>query len=135
MLSIRIASIVPFSVVFFFFYLWFHNLFFLQVVFDSLRKFDGKEFRQLLPGEYTQMAGRAGRRGLDKIGSVVVMCRDEIPDERDLKLVMVGSPTRLESQFRLTYTMILHLLRLEELKVVLHSSLNILDLHRISLLL
>lgn len=127
MLSIRIASIVPFSVVFFFFYLWFLNLFFLQVVFDSLRKFDGKEFRQLLPGEYTQMAGRAGRRGLDKIGSVVVMCRDEIPDERDLKLVMVGSPTRLESQFRLTYTMILHLLRLEELKVVLHSSLNILD--------
>lgn len=135
MLSIRIASIIPFSVVFFFFYLWFHNLFFLQVVFDSLRKFDGKEFRQLLPGEYTQMAGRAGRRGLDKIGSVVVMCRDEIPDERDLKLVMVGSPTRLESQFRLTYTMILHLLRLEELKVVLHSSLNILDSHRISLLL
>lgn len=135
MLSIQIASIVPFSVVFFFFYLWFHNLFFLQVVFDSLRKFDGKEFRQLLPGEYTQMAGRAGRRGLDKIGSVVVMCRDEIPDEKDLRLVMVGSPTRLESQFRLTYTMILHLLRLEELKVVLHSSLNILDLHRISLLL
>lgn len=87
------------------------------VVFDSLRKFDGKEFRQLLPGEYTQMAGRAGRRGLDKIGTVVVLCRDEIPEERDLKPVMVGSPTRLESQFRLTYTMILHLLRVEELKV------------------
>ncbi|MCL7049423.1 hypothetical protein MKW94_018400 [Papaver nudicaule] len=87
------------------------------VVFDTLRKFDGKEFRQLLPGEYTQMAGRAGRRGLDKIGTVVVMCRDEIPEERDLKHVIVGSATRLESQFRLTYTMILHLLRVEELKV------------------
>ncbi|XP_050236549.1 DExH-box ATP-dependent RNA helicase DExH11 [Mercurialis annua] len=87
------------------------------VVFDTLRKFDGKEFRQLLPGEYTQMAGRAGRRGLDKIGTVVVMCRDDIPDERDLKLVIVGSATRLESQFRLTYIMILHLLRVEELKV------------------
>lgn len=80
------------------------------------------EFRQLLPGEYTQMAGRAGRRGLDKIGTVVVLCRDEIPEDRDLKRVMVGSPTRLESQFRLTYTMILHLLRVEELKVFLHSS-------------
>lgn len=90
---------------------------FLQVVFDSLRKFDGREFRQLLPGEYTQMAGRAGRRGLDKIGTVVVMCRDEIPDERDLKHVIVGSATRLASQFRLTYIMILHLLRVEELKV------------------
>ncbi|CAK7331344.1 unnamed protein product [Dovyalis caffra] len=87
------------------------------VVFDTLRKFDGKEFRQLLPGEYTQMAGRAGRRGLDKIGTVVVLCRDEIPDESDLKHVIVGSATRLESQFRLTYIMILHLLRVEELKV------------------
>ncbi|KAF3951343.1 hypothetical protein CMV_022995 [Castanea mollissima] len=88
-----------------------------QVVFDTLRKFDGKEFRQLLPGEYTQMAGRAGRRGLDKIGTVVVMCRDEILEESDLKHVIVGSATRLESQFRLTYIMILHLLRVEELKV------------------
>lgn len=87
------------------------------VVFDTLRKFDGKEFRRLLPGEYIQMAGRAGRRGLDKIGTVVVMCRDEIPEESDLKHVMVGKATRLESQFRLTYTMILHLLRVEELKV------------------
>lgn len=87
------------------------------VVFDTLRKFDGKEFRQLLPGEYTQMAGRAGRRGLDKIGTVVVMCRDEILEESDLRHVMVGSATRLESQFRLTYIMILHLLRVEELKV------------------
>ncbi|KAJ8553074.1 hypothetical protein K7X08_020467 [Anisodus acutangulus] len=87
------------------------------VVFDSVRKFDGKEFRQLLPGEYTQMAGRAGRRGLDKNGTVVVMCRDEIPYENDLKHVIVGTATRLESQFRLTYIMILHLLRVEELKV------------------
>lgn len=87
------------------------------VVFDTLRKFDGKEFRQLLPGEYTQMAGRAGRRGLDKTGTVIVMCRDEVPEERDLKHVIVGTPTRLESQFRLTYIMILHLLRVEELKV------------------
>ncbi|KAH9701582.1 DExH-box ATP-dependent RNA helicase DExH11 [Citrus sinensis] len=87
------------------------------VVFDNLRKFDGREFRQLLPGEYTQMAGRAGRRGLDKIGTVVVLCRDEIPGESDLKHIIVGSATRLESQFRLTYIMILHLLRVEELKV------------------
>ncbi|KAJ0248349.1 DExH-box ATP-dependent RNA helicase DExH11 [Hirschfeldia incana] len=87
------------------------------VVFDALRKFDGKEFRSLLPGEYTQMAGRAGRRGLDKTGTVVVMCRDEVPDESDLRRIIVGSATRLESQFRLTYIMILHLLRVEELKV------------------
>ncbi|KAM0025894.1 putative RNA helicase [Helianthus debilis subsp. tardiflorus] len=87
------------------------------VVFDSVRKFDGKEYRQLLAGEYTQMAGRAGRRGLDKLGSVLVMCRDDIPDESDLKNLITGSATRLESQFRLTYIMIMHLLRVEELKV------------------
>ncbi|CAH1423609.1 unnamed protein product [Lactuca virosa] len=87
------------------------------VVFDTVRKFDGKEFRQLLPGEYTQMAGRAGRRGLDSIGTVLVMCRDEVPDESALEHVIMGSATKLESQFRLTYIMIMHLLRVEELKV------------------
>lgn len=69
------------------------------------------------------MAGRAGRRGLDNIGTVIIMCRDEIPEESDLKNLIVGKPTRLESQFRLTYTMILHLLRVEELKVYHYASL------------
>ena len=64
------------------------------------------------------MAGRAGRRGLDKIGTVIVMCRDEILEESDTKHLMVGRATKLESQFRLTYIMIMHLLRVEELKVL-----------------
>lgn len=87
------------------------------VAFHSFRKHDGKTFRQLLPGEYTQMAGRAGRRGLDKVGTVVVMCWDDIPEEGDLRRLLTGKPTKLESQFRLTYNMILNLLRVEDLKV------------------
>lgn len=52
------------------------------VVFSHTRKHDGKSFREILPGEYTQMAGRAGRRGLDKTGTVVIAANDDLPDVR-----------------------------------------------------
>ncbi len=73
--------------------------------------------RTLLPGEYTQMAGRAGRRGLDPVGTVLTACWDDIPDEGELRKLLTGRATRLQSQFRLTYSMILNLLRVEDLKV------------------
>ena len=87
------------------------------VVFHSLRKHDGQGFRTLLPGEYTQMAGRAGRRGLDRFGTVIMACWDNLPGELELRKLLTGSATKLQSQFRLTYNMILNLLRVDELKV------------------
>jgi antiviral helicase SKI2 len=87
------------------------------VVFDSIRKHDGTKFRQLLSNEYIQMAGRAGRRGLDKTGTVIVLCKNEIPDIRDLQDIMKGKPQKLESKFRITYSMILSLLRKKDMRI------------------
>lgn len=89
-----------------------------SVVFNSIRKHDGSQFRVLEPGELTQMAGRAGRRGLDDVGTVILCCFGEKPPpEQTLKHMLTGSSTRLQSQFRLTYNMILNLLRIEAISV------------------
>ncbi|KAF9210880.1 hypothetical protein BGZ59_008812 [Podila verticillata] len=88
------------------------------VVFSGIRKHDGRSFRNLLPGEYTQMSGRAGRRGLDSTGLVIIaFAGDAPPDAAELKEMLLGKATKLLSQFRLTYNMILNLLRVEALRV------------------
>ncbi|EJD74520.1 hypothetical protein LOAG_18173 [Loa loa] len=91
------------------------------VIFDSLQKHDGRQLRMLNPGEYIQMAGRAGRRGLDATGTVIVLCKGPyVPDYLDLVNCMQsfqGKPTKLESRFRVTYSMLLNLLRVEYLSI------------------
>lgn len=43
------------------------------VVVEKLEKFDGTGHVGLTPGEFTQLTGRAGRRGIDTIGHAVVV--------------------------------------------------------------
>lgn len=89
------------------------------VVFSGYRKHDGRGFRNLLPGEYTQMAGRAGRRGLDTVGTVIVVTsgKTEAPPAAELSQMITGPATKLRSQFRLHYNMMLNLMRVEALKI------------------
>lgn len=49
------------------------------VVFDAIEKFDGACKRPLNATEYTQMAGRAGRRGLDETGIVITLVKQTVP--------------------------------------------------------
>lgn len=49
------------------------------VVFDAIEKFDGDKKRPLNATEYTQMAGRAGRRGLDDTGIVITLVKQTVP--------------------------------------------------------
>nr|XP_002131169.1 exosome RNA helicase MTR4 [Ciona intestinalis] len=84
------------------------------VVFTSIRKFDGKDFRWITGGEYIQMSGRAGRRGMDENGLVIMMVDEKLSPSVGKALVK-GSPDPLDSAFRLTYNMVLNLLRVEEI--------------------
>ncbi|RKP13641.1 rRNA-processing arch domain-containing protein [Piptocephalis cylindrospora] len=82
------------------------------VVFTSVRKFDGTDTRWVSSGEYIQMSGRAGRRGLDDRGIVILML-DENMEPAVAKGMVKGQADRLNSAFHLSYNMILNLLRVE----------------------
>jgi ATP-dependent RNA helicase HelY len=73
-----------------------------SVVLQGLTKRTERGFRTLTTNELTQMAGRAGRRGIDPEGKCVVAldARDEV---EDVYRVVEGTPEPIESQFKLGY--------------------------------
>ncbi len=79
------------------------------VAFDSLRKFDGVAFDYMESREYHQMAGRAGRRGMDKVGYVYAGVDPEEDDAKRVRHVLTGQIERIESRFELAYSTILSL--------------------------
>lgn len=83
------------------------------VVFTNVRKFDGDRFRWLSSGEYIQMSGRAGRRGIDQRGICILMV-DEKMEPSTAKMMLKGNADSLNSAFHLSYNMLLNQMRCED---------------------
>ena len=81
------------------------------VIFNSLFKHDGNQMRLLQSHEFIQMAGRAGRRNIDKIGHVILLTNNYQPlGESEYYSLFHNKPKVLSSKFRITYNLILNYL-------------------------
>ena len=95
------------------------------VCFYSLRKYDGRSFRNLNTKEFFQIAGRAGRRGIDKIGYVVTMINRNGFNYNEIKSVTDKDMEPIQSQFRLSINTVLNLIERhtpEEIERILRLS-------------
>lgn len=79
------------------------------VVFTELEKYDGliEGMRILRTDEYQQMAGRAGRRGLDKTGTVIHLGIRDYQSCKAMKSMMTGGMPEIKSKFCLSYQFVL----------------------------
>jgi ATP-dependent RNA helicase HelY len=81
-----------------------------SVVIEDLWKFQGERHELVTPGEYTQLTGRAGRRGIDALGHAVVIYQRQVPFERVAGLAATRTYD-LASSFRPAYNMAVNLVR------------------------
>jgi ATP-dependent RNA helicase HelY len=80
------------------------------VVVEKLSKFTGERHEMLTPGEYTQLTGRAGRRGIDELGYAIVLWSPFVTFEQVANLVSTRT-FAISSRFRPTYNMAANLVR------------------------
>ncbi|WP_219945344.1 RNA helicase [Iamia sp. SCSIO 61187] len=95
-----------------------------SVVIEALSKFTGEQHEMLTPGEYTQLTGRAGRRGLDDEGRALVLWSPFTRFQEVADLVL-SRRFELRSRFRPTYNMAANLVRrhdIEEARKLLDRS-------------
>ena len=79
-----------------------------SVVIEALSKFTGEQHEPLTPGEYTQLTGRAGRRGIDEVGRALVLWSPWTTFQEVADLVS-SRRFELRSAFRPTYNMAVNL--------------------------
>ncbi|KJJ85936.1 ATP-dependent RNA helicase DOB1 [Candidatus Omnitrophus magneticus] len=79
------------------------------VVFDEIRKFYGKFHTNLKTRDFYQMAGRAGRRGIDTEGFVYIKVNPHQIADEDLKRIIYSQPEKVKSRFNASYATLLNL--------------------------
>ena len=79
------------------------------VVLENLSKFNGESHELLRPGDYTQLTGRAGRRGIDVEGFGVVLHSPYVQLRQVTEIASLGAH-ELKSSFRPTYNMTANLI-------------------------
>ena len=79
------------------------------VAFLNSDRFNGQNFSPLTPTEFHQMTGRAGRRGMDKIGFGLLI-PDKFMDVRLIARLLSSPPSEVFSQIRINFSMALNLL-------------------------
>ncbi|CAG4930510.1 unnamed protein product [Acidithrix sp. C25] len=93
------------------------------VVIEKLNKFNGETHELLTPGEYTQLSGRAGRRGIDEIGYCLSLWSPFVSFDQ-VSHLMLTSSYPLTSSFRPTYNMAANLVKSFEPEIA-HNLLNL----------
>lgn len=95
-----------------------------SVVILNSDRFNGVEFMPLNPSEFQQMSGRAGRRGMDKIGFGIVL-PGKYMDLNYVAKLLSSPPTDIESQITINFSMVLNLLLShtpDQIKMLLEKS-------------